>query len=68
VAAINPLVPGLQVYALAFFAIPAIRWLIVKRRQGPSLVLHVYLTFIAGPVAWNGGWRMGLINAYHVSA
>ena len=30
---ISQLLPGLQLYAVAFFAIPAVRWFIVSRRN-----------------------------------
>jgi hypothetical protein len=34
VAAVGALLPGLQAYAVAFFAIPAVRWLVCQRRNG----------------------------------
>ena len=34
VAAVGALLPGLQAYAVAFFAIPAVRWLVCQKRNG----------------------------------
>ena len=33
VAAVGSLLPGLQAYAVAFFAIPAVRWFVCQRRN-----------------------------------